>query len=86
MSEHQPLHDRLHKLGAHLDRFKKSKETRRDWHEGHEKTEKELNDRYREIKARLDEDVINEAELGHHVSDFEYSLRKWFEDLNYDTE
>lgn len=86
MSDHKTLHERLNALGTHLESFRKSKNKEQNWHDGHARTEKEFNDRYREMKARLDEDVLNEAELGHHVSDFEYSLREWFEDLNYETE
>ncbi len=80
------LHKRLSALAAKLKEVTASKHTKNRWHDGHAATNAELSERYQDIKSRVDEDVEHEEALGDHVSDLEYSLREWLEDLNYSTD
>lgn len=80
------LHSRLDALAAKLKEVTASKHAKEHWHDGHAATNAELSERYQNIKSRIDEDVEHEEVLGNHVSDLEYSLREWLEDLNYSTD
>ncbi|MCF2906503.1 hypothetical protein L0666_16035 [Octadecabacter sp. CECT 8868] len=80
------LRERLDALSAKLKEVTASKHAKNRWHDGHTATNAELSKRYHDIKSRVDEDVEHEDALGNHVSDLEYSLREWLEDLNYSTD
>lgn len=50
----------------------------------HQATNKELQERYRSLEAKVSRDDAAAESRGHHVSDLEHSVRLWFERLDRD--
>lgn len=84
MTDATALHQRLDLLGEKLNNVKATREAKAGWHDGHAATNAELSERYREVRARVEEQVTHDEDLGKHVSKLEYAMREWLEDLNYD--
>ena len=76
------LHDKLDELEKNITRAKDILQKKNAWHESDSLTETQLRERYDYLKAELDKEIQELEDHGHHVSNFEASVRMWLEKLD----
>jgi len=79
------LHARLDVLSEKIASAKKDLQDHNNWSDGHKLTSGELLARHAFLKSELEGEVEALEVHGHHVSDFEASVREWFDSLDLGT-
>ena len=79
------LHERLDALGKKIETRRAEMVRNATLFKAEQRlTGEQLDERSRSLKQRLDRDVADEEAHGHHVGDFEKSVRTWFADMDVD--
>ncbi len=79
------LHARLDSLSEKISKARKQLRDQKAWSDGHRLTSGELEARYKFLKSELDGEIADLEAHGHHVSNLEASVQKWFDSLDLTT-